>query len=251
MSTPSALASEFHPYKGDVIRIVEAQHRIATNRLSTNAADQALLEALADDVKPALPEAAHRLPWLLASPFRYGLGRPSRFRASDVRPGIFYASEEIETAVAETAYWRLMAFSRSPGFELPRTPTPMSAFTVTVDAKAVLDLTTGEMGKDRDRWTHPTDYSATQQIAAEARMAGAEAIRAASVRMFGGRNLAVLQPHVLVPPPKPHSSWAFLVSDEGLLATREMSAEALRFTWTEFGLPSGDGLSPGVPSRFG
>lgn len=244
MSTPSALASEFRPYRGDVIRIVEAQHLIATNRLAANASDQALLEALADDVKPAVPEAARRLPWLLASPFRYGLGRPSRFRAPDVLPGIFYASEEIETAVAETAYWRLMAFSRSAGFQLPRTPTPMSALTVAADAEAALDLTTGELGRDRDRWAHPTDYGATQQIAAEARVAGAEAIRAPSARRAGGINLAVLQPSVLVPPPKPHSSWAFLASDEGLLATREMSADALRFTWTEFGLSPGSQQEP-------
>jgi hypothetical protein len=238
MSTRSALASEIRPYKGKVIRIVEAQHLIATNRLAANAADQALLEALAEDVKPALPKAAHHLPWLLASPFRYGLGRPSRFRAPDVLPGIFYASEDVETAVAETAYWRLMAFSRSPGFQLPTTPTPMSAFSVAVDAEAALDLTSGKLGTGHDRWTHPTDYSATQQIAAEARAAAVQAIRAPSARRSGGTNLAVLEPSVLVPPPKPHSSWAFLASDGGLLATREMSAVALRFSWSEFGLPA-------------
>ena len=102
--TIAALAAELRPYRGRVIRIVEAQHQISTNRLAANAADQALLEALADAVKPQLPEAARKLPWLLASPFRYGLGRPSRFRAADVVPGIFYASEDIETAVTETAY---------------------------------------------------------------------------------------------------------------------------------------------------
>jgi len=91
MSTPSALASEVRPYWGRVIRIVEAQHQISTNRLAASAADQTLLEALADQVKPQVPESARHLPWLLASPFRYGLGRPSRFRAADVLPGIFYA----------------------------------------------------------------------------------------------------------------------------------------------------------------
>ena len=79
------------------------------------------------------------LPWLLAAPFRYGLGRPSRFRGSDVLPGIFYAAEDIATAVAETAYWRLVAFARSPGFRRPRTPTPMSAFAVHVASESALD----------------------------------------------------------------------------------------------------------------
>ena len=141
MWTPFELASEARPYERRVVRIVEAQHRISTNRLAANADDQALLEELAAAVKPQLPPAAEALPWLLASPFRYGLGRPSRFRAADVLPGIFYASEDIETAVTEAAYWRLAAFSRSPSFERPRTPTPMSAFSVAVSTGRAIDLT--------------------------------------------------------------------------------------------------------------
>ena len=55
-----------------------------------------------------------------AAPFRYGLGRPSRFRSADTLPGIFYAAEDVETAVSETAYWRLVAFSRSPRYQWKR-----------------------------------------------------------------------------------------------------------------------------------
>lgn len=232
----SDLASEACPYRGRVIRIVEAQHRISTNRLAASAADQALLEALADEVKPALPEAARRLPWLLTSPFRYGLGRPSRFRAPNVLPGIFYASEAIETAVTETAYWRLVAFSRSPGFERPRTPTPMSAFSVLVETARAIDLTCGVFAASPGRWAHPSDYAATQALAADARAAGVAAIRAPSARRPGGINVAALDPAALVPPPRPHSSWAFLATNDGLLATREMSDEALRFTAAAFAL---------------
>jgi hypothetical protein len=127
MSTLFVLTSEVRAYRGRVIRVVEGQHQMSTNRLAGNAADQAHPEAFADNVKPHLPEAARRLPWLLASPFRYPLGRPSRLRAADVLPGIFFAAEDVETALAETAYWRLVAFSRSRGFLRPRTPTPMHA----------------------------------------------------------------------------------------------------------------------------
>ncbi|MDP1028767.1 RES family NAD+ phosphorylase [Sphingomonas sp. KR1UV-12] len=215
-----------------MIRIVEAQHRIATNRLTGSAADQALLEALADDVKPNLPPAARDLPWLLASPFRYGRGRPSRFRAADTLPGILYASEAIETAVTEAAYWRLVGFARSPGFRRPRTPTPMSAFSVTVDTPVAVDLT----GDAPGRWTHPSDYAATQALAIAARAAGLAAIRAPSARHAGGINLAVLDASALVPPPRPHSSWAFLADGDGLIATREMSVAALRFAAADFAL---------------
>lgn len=240
MSTASApgsnLAALAAPYCGRVIRIVEAQHRISTNRLAADRGDQALLEALADEVKPILPSAAQRLPWLLASPFRYGLGRPSRFRSADTLPGIFYASEAIGTAVTEAAYWRLAAFARSPGFQRPRTPTPMSAFSVLVDTPRAIDLTRGSLAEPPGRWTHPSDYSATQQLGADARRAGIAAIRAPSARVGRGINLAVLDPAALVPPPRPHSSWALLATGDGLLATREMSDEAMRFTPAEFGM---------------
>jgi hypothetical protein len=230
MSTRFALASEIGSYRGEVVRVVEAQHRISTNRLADNAADQELLEALADEAKPALPQAARHLPWLLASPFRYGLGRPSRFRAADVLPGIFYASEDVETAVTEAGYWRLLAFSRSPGFAAPRTPTPMTAIAVTVDAPRAIDLTAGALGTTPERWTHPTDYRETQALAAEARSLGVGAIRAPSARRAGGVNVAVLDPAALVPPGRLHSSWAFLVSGDRLIATREMSDDAVRVT---------------------
>ncbi len=230
-----ALSDHARPYRGRVIRMVEGQHRIATNRLADSGADQALLEALADDVKPALPPAVQRLPWLLAAPFRYGLGRPSRFRGSDVLPGIFYAAEDIATAVAETAYWRLVAFARSPGFRRPRTPTPMSAFAVHVASDRTLDLTQAPFDTPAGRWTHPTDYTATQALAAAARVAGIGALRAPSARA-PGTNVAVLDPAALVPPPAPHSSWAFLATHDGLIATREMRSEALRFTAAGFGI---------------
>ena len=236
MSTPFALASEIRPYQGEVVRIVEAQHRISTNRLSANAEEQALLEALADEVKPPLPQAARTLPWLLASPFRYGLGRPSRFRAPDVLPGIFYASEDIATAVTEAGYWRLVAFSRSPGFQTPRTPTPMSAFSISVNAARAIDLTQGALAAEPARWVHPTDYRETQALAAQARGLDVGAIRAASARRRGGVNVAVLDPAALVPPPVPHSSWAFLATDDGLIATREMSSEAIRLGYGQTGV---------------
>lgn len=226
---PDALTPHARTYRGRVIRMVEAQHRISTNRLADGAGEQALLEALADEVKPALPAAARRLPWLLAAPFRYGLGRPSRFRSADTLPGIFYTAEDVETAVSETAYWRLVAFSRSPDFARPRTPTPMSAFSVVVDTPAALDLTAAPFDTGEPRWDDPDDYSATQALGTAARVAGVAALRAPSARRASGVNVAVLDPAALVLPPRPHSSWAFLAVGDSLLATREMSDQALRF----------------------
>jgi len=153
-----------------------------------------------------------------------------------VLPGIFYAAEDIATAVAETAYWRLVAFARSPGFRRPRTPTPMSAFAVHVASESAFDLTQAPFDTPADRWTHPTDYTATQALAAAARVVGIGVLRAPSARARGGINVAVLDPAALVSPPAPHSSWAFLATHDGLIATREMRSEALRFTAAGFGI---------------
>ena len=99
MWTPTALASEFRRYRRTVWRVVEAQHRISTNRLTSDLGEQKRLEELADSAKPDLPKTAHGLHYLLASPFRYGHTVASRFRRANERPGIFYASEAEGTAI--------------------------------------------------------------------------------------------------------------------------------------------------------
>ena len=58
MWTSTALASEHRPYRGKVWRLVEGQHRISTSRLASDSATQALLEELAEDGKPQVPESA-------------------------------------------------------------------------------------------------------------------------------------------------------------------------------------------------
>jgi hypothetical protein len=76
---------------------------------------------------------------LLAAPFRYGHTRSSRFRRAVEKPGIFYASERERKAIAETAYWRLRFFSRSPGFTPPSTTSEHTSFSVKVGTEKALD----------------------------------------------------------------------------------------------------------------
>jgi hypothetical protein len=106
----------------------------------------------------------------------------------------------------------------------------MSAFSVIVDAKAALDFTMGDLAKDADRWKHPSNYAATQQLTADARTIGVEVIRALSARRQDLTNVALLDATALVPPSGPHSSWAFLATNKGLIATGAMGGPALRVT---------------------
>jgi len=195
MWTPTALASEFWSYAHDVWRVVEAQHRISTNRLAPNLVDQARLEELAEEAKPDLPKAARGKDYLIASPFRYGHTVASRFRKADERPGIFYASEHEATAIAETAYWRLRFFSRSPGFVPPSTTSEHLSFKVKVKAKRALDLTRLPLIADAAKWNDPLDYMACQHLARAARVADAQLIRSKSVRAPEARaKVAIFDP---------------------------------------------------------
>lgn len=177
--TPRALASNAREYTGDLWRVVEAQHAAATMRLVESLADQAVLERTLDESKPPLPEGTEKLHYLLATPFRYRPRLDSRFRAS-FDAGAWYGAEELRTAMAEKAYWRLRFLLDSPDTpDLP--PVPHTAFIGAVRGRAI-DLTRAPFARDRTVWMHPTDYQRTQAIAAVGRASGADMIRYESVR---------------------------------------------------------------------
>jgi hypothetical protein len=238
MWTPSALASEFKPYARRVWRVVEAQHRISTNRLADDLSSQTLLEQLAEEVKPLVPPEARGLHFLLASPFRYGHRSPSRFRAADERPGIFYASEHEATAIAEIAYWRLVFLSRSPGLSPPRTTIEHSAFTVPVAVDRALDLTAPPFACDRAQWTS-NDYSHCQRLAAVARAAACQAVRYESARdPEAGANLALFDPcGFTAAQPKATQTWHLRIENTTLVALAAFPfTEQLRFSAEQFGI---------------
>lgn len=231
--------ADFRPYRGKVWRLVEAQHRISTNRIAANTADQALLEALVDEVKPTMPAAARGLHYLLATPFRYGHSKASRFRRAGERPGIFYAAEHVATAVAETAYWRLLFFSRSPGFVPPTSVVEHSAFTVPVAVDRALDLTVAPLNAHSVPWMNPDDYAACQSFATSARGIDVQAIRYASVRdPEHHANVALFDPTAFTAPtPVIEQTWHFRYEAGQITAFAAFpSSERHTFTFDIFGL---------------
>lgn len=238
MWTASALGSEFRSYRGRVWRVVEAQHRISTNRLADSLEDQVLLEQLAEEVKPLVPPAARHLHFLLASPFRYGHRSASRFRRADERPGIFYASEHEGTALAETAYWRLVFLSRSPGLAPPRATTEHSSFSVPLALTRALDLTAPPFDAEQARWTSD-DYADCQALATAARGAEAQAIRYASARDPEHRpNVALLDPAgFAAPAPRLEGTWHLRIEGQTVVALAAFPSSAqLRFSASQFGI---------------
>lgn len=236
-------ADDFRLYRAKIWRLVEAQHRISTNRLATGPEDQALLEQLVEEVKPTLPPAARGLHYLLATPFRYGHRKASRFRKAGERPGIFYASEHVATAVAETAYWRLLFFSRSLGFQPPNTVVEHSAITVPVRVERMIDLTAPPFARHAPLWRDPDDYAACQTIATQARRIETQAIRYESARDAARRaNVALLDPAAFAATaPRIEQTWHFRYEEGWITAFAAFpSDERHAFSFAQFGLERPD-----------
>src|SRR5688500_8455099 len=82
--------------EGEVLRLVESQEQVATNRLVDTLSEQALLEEPLEATKPPVPlAAAPTLDYLLSTPFRYPpLRHGSRF-GRRTEPSLFYASRTL------------------------------------------------------------------------------------------------------------------------------------------------------------
>ena len=231
--TPDALSPEAHPLKGECWRLVEAQHRISTLKLVDTLAEQALLEDLLEEAKPPVPPECRGLHYLLATPFRYGAPYPkgSRFRRAGHTAGIFYASEHVETAVAELAFHRLLFFAESPATPWPQNAGEFTAFSVTYATARALDLTRPPLCDDRAVWTDPVDYEPCQSLADQARAAGIELIRSQSTRDLGARaNIALLTCHAFAAAePSGASTWRLQFGASGVQALSSFPDMRLEF----------------------
>lgn len=238
-SEPSPAAENFRPYAKTVLRIVEAQHKISTDRLADGPAEQEVLESLVEEVKPTMPPTAKSLHLLLGTPFRYGYWKPTRFRRAFERPGVFYASETQNTAIAEAAYYALRFFAAAPGMVLPTTTTEHYAFRIAVKVDRSLDLTAEPFDSHRQLWTRNRDYGPCQRFAAAGREIAAQLIRYESVRdPERGANVALFDSGAFQKPvPEIEQSWHFRFRDKRLTAfAAGASRQRFDFTFDQFGL---------------
>lgn len=227
--TPTGVSSELHRYAGPLWRVVESQRFASTMKLVDSVAEQALLEELVEEAKPARPTGTEKLHYLLATPFRYPSARHgSRFRGP-ADPGVFYGCEDLRTGCAEVGYWRWRFLTDAPA--LARVdPVAMTAFRVHVETQAV-DLRRAPFARAAAVWTHPTDYGGTQAFARVAREASAGAIAYRSVRdPADGTCVAVLDPGAFKKrvPDRETQEWWLAVRPDGI-AWRRGQGEALEF----------------------
>jgi hypothetical protein len=236
--TPAALSSEFQSLSGKCWRLVEAQHRVSTLKLTDTLAEQTLLEQLVEDSKPVVPPECQHLHFLFSTPFRYNAAYPhgSRFRCAGRTPGVYYAAQRPATAVAEMAFYRLLFFAESPTTPWPNDAAEYTAFAAEVATTRMLDLTEKPLVKDKVVWTHLTSYEDCQALADLARAADADIIRYQSVRdPQQGTNLAILTCRTFAKPaPVERQTWRIRLSASGVQALCEFPRQAIEFPRESF-----------------
>ena len=164
-------------------RIVEAQHVTSTRKLVDSEEEQQILEEEIDRVKPPLPDDTEfrGMHYLLFTPFRYPpLPHGSRFGTRQER-SLWYGSEEVRTAQAEVAYYRLLFFAGSSAI-FENTELRLTAFTASVFSETGIDLTTVPFSKFEKYISSKSDYSSSQKLGLQMRNDDVEVIRYVSAR---------------------------------------------------------------------
>jgi hypothetical protein len=182
-------ASRLRALRLEAWRVVEAQHEVSTRKLVSSVAEQELLEEMVERVKPPAVSAGRRglqLHYLLTTPFRYPpLKQGSRFGTRAER-GIWYGAEELRTALAEVAHYR-MRFIQSSHAELGVVSSALTAFTISMrTVKRGMDLVSPPFDAFRGDIAHPDSYAATQPLGRAMRDAGVELWRWPSARDADG-----------------------------------------------------------------
>jgi hypothetical protein len=233
ISTPAALSSNSRRASGTGWRVIEAQHRVSTLKITDSLAEQELLETLIEATKPAVPPECRHLHYLLATPFRYGAPYPhgSRFRRAGFTPGVFYASHHVETSIAEAAFWRLLFYAESPDTPWPANAGEYTAFAIHYATGRAIDLTQPPFEKGREAWMHPTRFEECQALAENARAANIDVIRYASVRDPQHRlNVALLSCRAFSKPAEiARQTWRIQFGGSGIRARCEMPKLSVHF----------------------
>lgn len=183
-------------WEGAPWRVVEAQHVVSTRKLVDDDEEQGLLEELIEQVKPRQPEGTEGLHYLLSTPFRYPpLRHGSRF-ASRFETSLWYGSEELPTAFAEVAYYRLLFLEQTEA-ALGPIVVELSAFQAKVRSELCVDLGAGAFREHVSTLRSPSDYVPTQALGGAMRADGVEMFLFPSARdLEARRNVALFTPRV-------------------------------------------------------
>lgn len=238
-STLAELSSSAYHNSGFCWRVVEAQNHVSTFKLTDNKSEQTLLEQIIENSKPMVPPECRHLNFLLYTPFRYGTYKSgSRFRRAGMTLGVFYAAESVETAIAESAFWRLIFYSESPDTPWPTNPGQYTAFSCEYATDRAVDLARPPLDARRENWMHPTNYDQCQALADVAREGQIDIIRYSSVRDPKHRaNIAILTCRAFSRANEAaRQTWHIYLSGNGARTRCEMPPQTLDFNRQDFAI---------------
>lgn len=179
---------------GTVLRLVESQEQVATCHLVSSLEGQSALEEMLDETKPPLRRYSENLDYLLFTPFRYPpLKYGSRFGARN-EPSLFYGSMDIQTVLAESAYYRFVFWY---GMRIPpqgKLDTQHTLFEAEYRTERGYKLQAPPFDAYRTELTHPSDYSSSQNLGSIMRGREIEAFEFYSARdLKNGVNVALFE----------------------------------------------------------
>jgi hypothetical protein len=212
-----------------------------TRKYVDNDLEHHALEAELDRQKPPYPSGPHH--FLIASAFRYPpLKWGSRFGTVH-ETGLFYASMEERTSMAERAYYQLRFVSASAG--LRDNSCTLSIFTVMVGAPNTVNLGAPPFSNFAKQILAPDSYAHSQPLGSAMRRANIPLFRYPSVRQTGGVNVGVFKISAITSHrPLTESFYTLLVkNDVATLLPLDSGGSAASFSRTTFAV---DGVFPVV-----
>lgn len=191
--------AHMRPLSGELFRLVESQQQIATLSYVDTLEEQALLEEMLDQAKPAHALDSGGYHYLLRTPFRYPpLPWGSRFGRMH-EPSLLYGGGSVQTTLAESAYYRFVFWHtmQAPPAK-PRIHTEHTLFSARYKTERGVQLQAAPFDEYRPQLAHPSDYAATQQLGSDMRAAGVQAFEYVSARDPGhGICIALYTPQAL------------------------------------------------------
>lgn len=229
--------SQIGPLAGELCRLVESQQQIATLSYVDTLEEQALLEAMLDDVKPAHVPGGSALHYLLATPFRYPpLPWGSRFGRVH-EPSLLYGGGSPTTSLAESAYYRFVFWHTmlAPPPK-PRIHTEHTLFAVRYKAARGVRLQAPPFDAYAQQLAHPSDYQAAQQLGSQMREAGVQAFEYQSARdPLRGHCIALFTPEALAQKrPQRAAQWLCELSADEVAFRQVGEPDILHYSLADF-----------------
>ncbi|MBS0358089.1 MAG: RES family NAD+ phosphorylase [Proteobacteria bacterium] len=215
---------QFKKIQVTAIRVVEAQHKSTTRKLVDSEMEHEILESMIETAKPVFSQEDYKkLNYLLWTPFRYPpLKHGSRF-GSRYEPSLWYGSLELNTALAEVAFYRLR-FIRDTKAELKYCDISLTAFSVPVKTSRGIDLTKKPFQTHQEKISSKHDYTDSQKLGSDMRHAAVEAFIYFSARTEKfEKNIGIFTPKVFehAQPNKEFQTWRCIANRNGVDFIRE------------------------------